>query len=91
MARKRFSHLPGLPDGSPILTEVSMKRSVEKGSTTSSSAPERERGLGENDVGAGGERAIDDADIVLGQQRVGRRADVGLDRLLRVLVELALL
>ncbi len=88
MARKRFSHLPGLPGGSPIFTEVSMKRSVAKGSTTSSSAPSASAVSARMMSAPAGERAIDDAHIMRGEQLLGALADRSLGRLLRRLVEL---
>ena len=49
---------------------------------------ELERGLGENDVGTGGERAIDDADMLRLEQGFGAPPDLGLGRFLRRLVHL---
>ena len=66
-----------------------MNRSVGKGSTQWSSAPRCERRLGDDDVRARGERAVEKADIVLGEQRVGVLADLRFGRLLGRLVEFA--
>ena len=71
MARKRFSHLPGLPDGIADLDRGLDEALGREGQHHVELGARSERSLGENDVGARGERAIDDADIVLGQQRLG--------------------
>jgi hypothetical protein len=87
MARKRFSHLPGSPVGSPILTETSMKRSTADGGTAWKRCAHLESRFGENDVGTTGKRAIDETDSMGGEQVLGSRADRGFDLSLRVCVE----
>ena len=49
---------------------------------------ELERRLGENDVGPRGKRAVDDADIMRGENLLGAPADERLDRVLPRRVEL---
>ena len=88
MARKRFSHFrdsPRVADPDQGLDEALGCEGRHDGQFCA----ERQRGLRQDDVGARGQRAIEDADIMRGEQFLGAPADRCFGLLLWRLAELA--